>query len=434
MNGSATMDTLKSRTRYLDEALLFRDTDLIKVITGVRRCGKSSLLRLIRRTIEAEQVPGRAFVELNLESMACPVNTVEELYSYFHDRASTAGRTYIFLDEPQRITGWQNAVNALRVDLDCDIYLTGSNAYLLSSELSTYLSGRYVEVKMMPLAFEEYLDFCSISFAPGKTVALDADGQPVLFDDLFERYLIYGGMPAIASLNTTQRMHSTYMSSLYDAVATRDIVNRERNRDQSRVSNPELLRNVANYLADSIGNPISAKKIADTLTSAGSKTSHVTTGSYISALNEAYLFYRATRYDLHGKSMLRTNPKEYIVDLGLRSYLGGYRMTDIGHVFENAVYLQLLYRGYTVHVGALYGKEIDFIAVKDDKRLYIQVTDEMESSTTREREVAPLKSLQEEFPKMIVVRKGSYGTDIDGIAIVSARDFFLPHFQKSNIF
>lgn len=419
------MDKLINRQRYLDEALLFRDTDLIKVITGVRRCGKSSLLKLVRNKLEAENVADRSFVSLNLESMECSVTNKNELYTYFRERLATDGQTYIFLDEPQRIDGWQDAVNAMRVDFDCDIYLTGSNAYLLSSELSTYLSGRYVEIKMLPLSFSEYADFCGVSFAPGKNIAVSPDGAPVLFDDLFEQYLRFGGMPGIAALDTNQQMHSLYMSGLYDAVASRDIVNRERNKQQSKVTNAGLLRNIASYLADNIGNQCSASSIANTLTSAGTKTTHPTAMSYVTALNDAYLFYEVSRYDLHGKAILRTNPKQYIVDLGLRSYLAGYRTTDVGRLFENAVYLELLYRGYAVHVGKIYDKEIDFVATKGGERLYLQVTDEMPDEQTRNREIAPPKGLREAFPKMVVTRKGTYETDIDGIRIVGARDFFL---------
>ena len=418
-----------NRQRYLDEALLFRDTDLIKVVTGVRRCGKSTLLKLVCEKIESENVPGRAFAFLNLESMECTVANAKELYDFFRERLSPTGRTYIFLDEPQRIEGWQNAVNAMRVDFDCDIYLTGSNAYLLSSELSTYLSGRYVEIKMLPLSFSEYAEFCGVSFASGRSIALDPSGEPIVFDDLFERYLAFGGMPGIASLDIDQRRHSLYLSSLYDAVATRDIVNRERNKSQSKVTNPDLLRDIATYLADNIGNQASASGIANTLTSAGAKTTHPTAASYIAALNDAYLFYRASRYDLHGKAILRTNPKEYIVDLGIRSYLAGYRTTDTGRLFENAVYLELLYRGYSVHVGKIYDREIDFVAIKDDERIYIQATDEMPDEHTLNREVAPLKTLKEAFSKMIVVRKGSYASDIDGVRIVNAQSFFLGNEQ-----
>ena len=415
---------LISRDAYLNRALMFRDTDLIKVVTGVRRCGKSSLLELIRKRFASEGIDGRALVSLNLESKACPVATENDLYAYFRDRLFAGGRTYIFLDEPQRVIGWQNAVNAMRVDFDCDIYLTGSNAYLLSSELSTYLSGRYVEVNMLPLSVSEYLDFCGLAFGES-SAAVGPDGNVVLFDDVLEHYLRFGGMPAIASLATMQQGHSAYLSSLYDAVASRDIVNRERERGRSKVTDDVLLGKIAAFLGDNVGNKLSMKSIADTLTSAGSKTTNKTVESYVTALNEAYLFYKADRYDLHGKEILRTNPKQYVVDLGLRSYLGGYRSTDMGRLFENAVYLQLLYKGWSVHVGKLYEKEVDFVGIKDGRTVYFQVTEEMFSEATRGRELAPLRSIRDSYEKAVVVRQGRYEADIDGIAIVSAKDFFL---------
>lgn len=415
---------LVSRDAYLDRALMFRDTDLIKVVTGARRCGKSSLLELIRKRFAAEGIDGRALVSLNLESKACSVATENDLYAYFRDRLFADGRTYIFLNEPQRVIGWQNAVNAMRVDFDCDIYLTGSNAYLLSSELSTYLSGRYVEVNMLPLSVSECLDFCGLAFGES-SAAVGSDGNVVLFDDVLERYLRFGGMPAIASLTTMQQGHSAYLSSLYDAVASRDIVNRERERGRSKVTDDVLLGKIAAFLGDNVGNKLSMKGIADALTSAGSKTTNKTVESYVSALNEAYLFYKADRYDLHGKEILRTNPKQYVVDLGLRSYLGGYRSTDMGRLFENAVFLQLLYKGWSVHVGKLYEKEVDFVAIRDGRTVYVQVTDEMFSEATRGRELGPLRSIRDSYEKVVVVRQGRYEADIDGIAIVSAKDFFL---------
>lgn len=414
---------LVTRQTYLDRILMFRDTDLIKVVTGVRRCGKSSLLELARDAIMSERVSGRSFAFLNLESKKCPIANESDLYAFFKSKMSAEGRTYLFLDEPQRIKGWQSAVNALRVDFDCDIYLTGSNAYLLSSELSTYLSGRYVEIKMLPLTMNEYLDFCGISFGDA-AATVGADGQVILFDDALERYLKYGGMPAIASLSTTQEAHSLYLSGLYDAVATRDILNRERIRERNKVVDPVLLERVTAFLADNIGNKLSMKSIADTLTSAGTKTTNKTVDSYVTALDDAYLFYKADRYDLHGKEILRTNPKRYIVDLGLRSFLAGYRTGDMGRSFENAVYLQLLYRGWHVHVGKLYEKEVDFIAVKDGKTVYVQVTDEMLSESTRKRELEPLRAIRDAHEKIVVVRQGKYEPDIDGIRILPAKDFF----------
>lgn len=416
---------LKNRRRYLERALEFQDTDLIKVITGVRRCGKSSLLDLVRARIESEDASGCTCVKINLESKTNVVRSEDDLYNFFRERLSQNGKTYIFIDEPQLIPGWQSAVNAMRVDFDCDIYLTGSNAYLLSSELSTYLSGRYVEVKMLPLAMSEYLDFCGIRFPPASSVALLSDGTPALFDDLLEKYLAYGGMPALARLDMTQSAHSAYMSGFYSAVVTRDILNRERAFGQSRISDPALLERIARFLGDNIGNQFSIKSVADALVSSGTKTTNKTVGSYIGALNEAFLFYKADRYDLHGKDILRTNPKQYIVDLGLRSFLVGYRSSDYGRLFENAVYMQLLYEGWQVHVGKLFGKEIDFVAVKDGRTLYVQATDEMHSEKTRERELGALRSIRDDYEKIVVVRQGSYEADDRGIRIVPARDFFL---------
>ena len=415
---------LINRQTYLDRVLMFRDTDLIKVVTGVRRCGKSSLLELVQSKLIADGISEKAILYLNLESRACPVTTEDELYNYVKDRAFKGSTTYIFLDEPQRIKGWQTAVNAMRIDFDCDIYLTGSNAYLLSSELSTYLSGRYVETKMLPLSVSEYLDFCGLSFGES-AVTIDGNGQAVLFDDILERYLTYGGMPAVASLTTTQEAHSAYFSGLYDAVVTRDIINRERIKGQSKIADATLLERITAFLADNVGNKVSMKSVADTLTSAGQKTSNKTVALYVKALNEAFVFYQADRYDLHGKEILRTNPKEYIVDLGLRSYLGGYRFVDVGRVFENAVYLQLLFKGWRVHVGKLYDKEVDFVAIKDGRIVYIQVTDEMMSESTRERELKPLRSIRDSYEKVVVVRQGRYEADIEGIKILTAKDFFL---------
>lgn len=417
--------TIIQRQKYLDEALLFRDTDLVKVVTGVRRCGKSTLLNLVRQHFEAENSEGRAFVSINLEDRRFNITTDDDLYTYIKERLSEKGRTYIFIDEIQRIEGWHDVVNSMRVGFNCDIYLTGSNVYLLSSELSTYLSGRYVEVKMLPLVFSEYLRFCKLDFAPESTGALTEDGTVVTFDDVFRRYLDYGGMPAIAALSTDQTMHSHYLEGVYNTVVIRDILDRERNRMERKVTDSDLLKSICEYLADNIGKETSAKKVADTITSAGRKTSHVTVASYIRALEDAYIVYPCKRYDIHGKAALKTLPKYYLVDTGLKQYLSGYRGTDIGFVFENAVYLQLLFEGWAVHVGKLYQKEVDFVAFKDGRTAYIQVTDDMSSEKTWEREVSALRSIQDSYEKMIVVRQGDHRGDVDGIRIVRARDFFL---------
>ena len=416
---------LHQRPKYLKEALLFRDTDLVKVVTGIRRCGKSSLLELVREHIEAEHVPGRSFVSVNLEQRGLGIRDDDDLYSYISQHMDSDGTTYVFIDEVQRVEKWHDVVNSLRVEYDCDIYLTGSNALLLSGELATYLSGRYVEVKMLPLAFSEYADFCGLRFSGESTAALLEDGRIATFDDVFRRYLDFGGMPAIATLDTTQDVHSHYMEGLYNTVVVRDVMGRGRGEGRRKTTDPGLVEAVCEYLADTIGRTASAKKVADALTAGGRKTGHTTVAAYMDALASAYIVYPCTRYDIHGKAMLKTAPKHYLVDTGLRRYLSGYRGGDAGFVFENAVYLQLLFGGWSVHVGKLYQAEVDFIAVKDGRVVYIQAADEMFSEETRRRELAPLKAIHDAHEKVVVVRQGDESGDVDGIRIVRARDLFL---------
>lgn len=415
---------LKERPRYLHEALRFRDTDLVKVVTGVRRCGKSSLLELVRRHIEAENVPGRRFIDINLEMRSLGIRTDDDLYAYITSRMADAGRTYVFIDEVQRVEGWHDVINSIRVEHDCDIYLTGSNAYLLSGQIATYLSGRYVEIRMLPLSFAEYASFCGLDFPATGSVALTPDGSAVTFDDAFRHYLDFGGMPAIASLDVDQSMHAQYMEGVYSTVVVRDILNRERGRGW-RVGDADMLRLVCEYLADTVGRQSSVTKMAGALTASGRKTTAGMVSAYAQALADAYVVYPCSRFDIHGRAILKTMPKYYLVDTGLRQYLSGYRGSDVGFVFENAVYLQLLHAGWAVHVGKLYQGKVDFVATRDGRTLYIQVTDEMFAETTRERELAPLRAISDNFEKMVVVRQGDpAGTD-DGIRIVRAKDFFL---------
>ena len=418
------MAKLIQRPTYLSRALAFRDTDLVKVVTGVRRCGKSSLLALVREHLFAEGIPQEALVSANLESLGLGIRSGNDLYEYFQARLNGDGKTYIFIDEIQRVEGWHDAVNAMRVAFDCDIYVTGSNAFLLSSEIATYLSGRYVEVRMLPLAFEEYVRFCGITLNGARTAGTDASGELVLTQDLLARFMEYGGMPAIASLKTTQGMHADYMDSLYESVVVRDILNRERRASERSISDPVLLRRLVEFLADNVGNATSLNKVASTLSSAGSDTTRFTIAAYAKALEDAYLVYPCSRFDIHGKDILRTAPKYYLVDTGLRSYLGGYRGGDLGRTFENTVFLQLAYEGWKVHVGKLYAREVDFVATKDGRIVYIQVADEMLSEGTLERELAPLRSIRDNHEKWIVVRQGDYPPDVDGIRILNPNRFF----------
>ncbi len=417
-------DALCPRGAYLHKALLFRDSDLVKVVTGIRRCGKSSLLKLVRDRIESEGVQDWGFIAVNLEERGLGIRNADDLYAYLRAHMSPAGRTYVFLDEVQRIEGWHDVVNSVRVEFDCDLYVTGSNAYLLSGELATYLSGRYVEVKMLPLSFAEYASFCGIEFPEGRAAALDPEGKVILFDDLFKRYLLYGGMPALAALETTQEQHAQYLEGLYSTVLVRDVLHRERGREQAIVD-PDLLRDLSEYFADTVGRQASLNKVTAALDASGRKTTNKTVSAYVRAIEDAFMLYPCKRFDIHGRSLLKTLPKYYLVDTGLRQYLTGYRGGDIGFIFENAVYLELLYQGWAPHVGKLGSAEVDFIAVKDGRTVYVQVTDEMGSEATRERELKPLRSIRDSHEKIVVVRRGESEVTGDGIHIVNARDFFL---------
>ena len=416
---------LIDRPIYVDRIMLFRDTDLVKVVTGLRRCGKSSLLELVQARLLEEGIAPHQIASINLESRNPSITTDNELYRYFKEKAHAAeARLYIFVDEVQRIEGWHDVINAMRVDFDCDIYVTGSNAFLLSSEIATYLSGRYVETNVLPLSFSEYLDFCDLTFQPGSSAALSPRGDVITFEDVFDRYLRFGGMPALASLDTTQEQHFQYAKSLYDTVIARDVLNSERHASQRKISDPDLLRRIADFLADNVGNLVSASGIAKYLRSHDENVTDKTASAYCKVLQDAYLFYECRRYDLRGKSLLKTNPKLYLSDLGMRSWLLGGKRSDIGRVFENAVYLQLQFEGYSVQVGKLYQKEVDFVAVHDDKRIYWQVADNVSAEETLERELAPLKAIRDAYPKKLLVRTGSPSQSVEGIEIVSARDFF----------
>lgn len=417
---------LVERRTYTERIMLFQDTDLVKVVTGIRRCGKSSLLQLVQNMLLSKGKRPDQIAAVNLESRKVQISDDRELYGYFKSRANKLDdRLYIFIDEIQRIKGWHDVVNALRVDLDCDIYVTGSNAFLLSSDIATYLSGRYVEVNVLPLAFCEYLDFCGVAFEDGSDAAIALDGRLVTFDNIFERYTHFGGMPALASLKTTQEQQFQYMKSLYDTIMVRDILDRERHASERRISDPDLLRRIADYLADNIGNLLSMNRIAHALVANGEKVSDKTVAAYVKTLQDAYLFYECRRFDLRGKGLLKVNPKTYLSDIGLRRWLLNGRSYDKGRVFENLVYLQLLYEGYTVDVGKLYEKEIDFVAIREDERIYIQVADNIYDEDTLKRELAPLESIRDSYPKRLIVRAGAASQVINGIRVVSARDFFV---------
>ena len=417
---------LKKRDLYLDKLKAFQNTEPVKVVTGIRRCGKSSLLRLMAAHLRESGVEDAQIVEMNFESHEFGKMTSDELYEYVRSHAIPGKRMYLFLDEVQRVTGWEDAVNAFRVDLDCDIYVTGSNAWLLTSEYSTYLSGRCVEIKMLPLSFAEFLYFHGYEVgrtAAGRLRVTDASGERWEPQEVFELYLRYGGMPGIAEVGLDQERAMTLLDGVYSTVIVRDILEREKRQGQSKITDSVLLRKIALFLADNVGNSVSMTSIGNTLTSTGllserkrgGTPSVHTVQAYVEALVESYFFYDVRRWDIKGKELLRTLGKYYVVDLGLRNYLLGYRNRDVGHVLENVVYFELLRRGYDVAVGKIDNLEVDFVASGTRDKLYIQVTETMLGEEVRERELRPLRRIQDNYEKLILSLDTGLETDYEGI-------------------
>lgn len=431
---------LKKRELYLQQMKAFQDTEMIKVITGIRRCGKSSLMKLMADELRGSGKEDKQIIEINFESMRFSEMTAKEFYDYVAERIIPEKRMYLFFDEVQRLVGWENAVNSFRVDFDCDIYITGSNAHLLSSELSTYLSGRYVEIKVLPLSFREFLDFHGYQITERKTLTgqmkkriTDAEGEVYDAKELYEAYAKFGGMPMLADVGLEQDRVTAALDGVYSAVVVRDILEREKRKGQRTITDSLLLRKLMMFLADNIGSTVSATSIGNTLVSEGlledgkrkAKPATHTIQAYIEALKESFIFYEIKRFDIKGREYLKTLGKYYIVDIGLRNYLLGYRDGDTGHILENIIYFELLRRGYDVAIGKLDNKEVDFIATKTDEKKYIQVTEAMTSPETRERELAPLQKISDNYEKLVIAMDPGLTQDQDGIKIVSAIDFLL---------
>lgn len=431
---------LKNRDRYLKKLIGFQDTEPVKVITGIRRCGKSSLLKLMVRHLRETGVQSEQIVEMNFESHDFRSMTSDEVYHYVKERVVPGKRMYLFFDELQRIDAWEDAVNSFRVDLDCDIYITGSNAYLLSSEYSTYLSGRCVEIKMLPLSFREFLDFHNFevretSSALGGTrrQAFDQSGERYDLREVFDAYMRFGGMPGIADIGLDQEKALSLLEGIYSTVVVRDILEREKRRGQRQITDSALLRKIVLFLADNIGSSVSVSSIGNTLMNEGlledgkrkgTPSTH-TVQAYIGALLESYFFYEIKRFDIKGKEYLRTLGKYYIVDIGLRNYLLGFRNRDSGHAIENVVYFELLRRGYDVAIGKIDNQEVDFIATTADDKLYIQVTESMQSEDVRKRELSPLQKIRDNYEKIVLSLEPGLDASYDGIKSLNLVDWLL---------
>ena len=431
---------LRKRDLYLKRMIAFQDTEMIKVVTGIRRCGKSSLMKLMAQHLRESGVADDQILEMNFESMSIPDMDARGFYEYVKARICPDKRTYLFFDEVQKVPGWENAVNSFRVDFDCDIYITGSNACLLSSELSTYLSGRYVEIKVLPLSFREFLDFHGYTLTERKSPAggvkkriMDADGEIYDAKELFDAYARFGGMPMLADIGLEIDRVTAALDGVYSAAVVNNILEREKRKGQRTITDAILLRKIIMFLADNIGNNTSATSIGNTLVSEGlledgkrkTKPAVQTIQAYIKALTDAYFFYEIKRFDIKGKEYLRTLGKYYIVDVGLRNYLLGFREGDSGHILENIIFFELMRRGYDVAIGKIDNQEVDFIATKADEKKYIQVTETMNAPETRERELAPLRKIRDSYEKIVIALECDLTQTQDGIKIIRALDFLL---------
>ncbi len=399
---------MKNRDLYLNQLIKFRDKNLIKVITGLRRSGKSTLLSLFENHLITSGVNKDQIIRMNFESFQFDeITSYKELHAYINDCMTDKNKKYyLLLDEVQQVSSWEKVINSFLVDANVDIYITGSNAYLLSSELSTLLSGRYVEIKMQPLSFKEYVDF------------LGSDDANIL-PEKFNQYLQYGGLPTVVQLLENPDTIGPFLEGIYNTILMKDVIERNEVRDAA------LLENILKYIAANIGCIVSNKKISDYLTSSGRKTTSDTIDHYLKMLENAFIIYKANRYDLKGKMYLKTLEKYYIVDIGIRNRLTRLQGTDYGHILENIVYLELLRRGYEVAIGKIGTLEIDFVATKPDEKIYYQVSATIMNEDTRDRELRPLKSISDNYPKYILTMDQTIFNDYSGIRVINIIDFLL---------
>ena len=431
---------LKTRNIYLNQLIAFKDKEPVKVITGIRRCGKSSLLKLMQEYLLNSGVKEDQIIAINFESLEFQEMNYKELYEYVKKKIPTTKRAYLFFDELQRIERWEDAINSFRVDFDCDIYITGSNSYLLSSEYSTYLSGRYVEIKMYPLSFKEFIDFHGYKLKEYETPigekkkrAVNENDEIVEIRDLFDAYMRYGGMPGIADVELKQDKAMTLLDGIYSTVVVRDILEREKRRGVRQITDAELLRKIVLFLADNIGNNTSLNSVSNTLVSENmiqnrerqGKPATQTIASYVGALKESYMFYDVKRFDIKGKEYLRTLGKYYIVDIGLRNYLLGFRDRDKGHALENIVYFELLKRGFDVAIGKIDNLEVDFIATNANEKMYIQVTESMKNESVRERELKSLQKIHDNYKKLVITLDKGLDDEYDGIQSIDVIEWLL---------
>ena len=395
------------RKEYLELLKRFKDKDLIKVITGIRRCGKSTLFEIYINYLKQIKIKSSQIININLENPEYHFENYMELYEYVNKKIKDEEKYYVFLDEVQNVPEFQKAVDGLYIKKNVDLYITGSNAYLLSGELATLLSGRYIEIKMLPLSFKEYIS----AFKDTKESK----------DRLFLEYMKNGGMPgSISILETNPNDIDRYLDGIFSTVVYKDIMAR------NKITDKMLLESVIKFTYDNIGKSISTKKISDTLTSKGMSTSNHTVENYLSAFLESFLLYKAERFDVKGKNLLARDYKYYAVDTGLRSYLLGKKAnTDMGHILENIVYLELLRRGYKVYVGKVDEYEIDFVAENRNGIEYYQVSLAVRDENVLKRELRSLEKTGDHYPKYLLTLDFDLEADYNGIKKINVVDWLL---------
>lgn len=401
------------RKEYLEQLAQWKDEQVIKVITGIRRCGKSTLLLQYQTWLKANGVSADQIVSVNFEELEYEeLLDYRKLYEYLKNHLCVGKKTYIFLDEIQKVTAFEKVVDSLYVKPDIDIYITGSNAYMLSSDLATLLTGRYVEIKMLPLSFKEFLGITALDAEQGLT-----------------EYLRDGGLPYIAVMNRTSEKVETYLEGIYNTVIVKDIEDRQARKESEpskrKITDITLLKTIAKYLASVAGNPVSIRSITNYLTSNSRKLSPNTVSDYVDALIESFIFYPAERFDIVGKQLLKSNRKLYIVDLGLRNYILPRQNYDLGFSLENIVYFELLRRGYRVMIGKVGNTEVDFVAERKGTYSYIQVTADMTAKETFERELKPLSNIRDNYEKIVLTADRFTPGNYNGIQVKYLPDWLL---------
>lgn len=392
-----------NRDEYLNKLIRFKDKELIKVVTGIRRCGKSTLFDLYIDYLLENGIKKEQIIRLNLEDpVYYELDNYLKLYNYIKDKMNTNQMNYIFIDEVQNVPEFQKAVDGLYIQKNVDVYITGSNAYLLSGELATLLSGRYVEIKMLPLSFKEY----SLAF------------ENENIDRLYQKYISIGSFPYTLKLDDIDDV-DMYIKGIYDSIILKDVLARKNFQDM------QMLQSIVNFMLDNIGNMFSTNKIADTMISNGRKISVHTVESYLTALTESFILYKATRYDIKGKQYLKTGDKYYVVDLGLRYFLLGRKEQGRGYVLENIVYLELLRRGYDVYIGKVDDYEIDFVAINSKGIEYYQVSETVRDKATLEREIRSLDVIKDHYPKYLLTMDVEPEASYNGIRKINVLDWLL---------